>query len=242
MIITSTSNQLIKDLKKQKTKNRFLLFLDTPILVNEAISCGLTPKYIFVEKDKKFDFVKSFEIIEVSSQVLKALSFVEENAGIVGIFNLEKKIFENPIENFLVLDTLQDAGNIGTLLRTAVGTGFNQVYLLDCASISNEKVIRSSAGAIFKLNIYEITRDEFIQNFKNKNLFYADMNGTNIFNKTIKPPNPLGIVIGNEGKGVSQEIKNLCMGSFSLPMKNGLESLNAAVSGSVIMYQISFGG
>ncbi len=236
MKITSTSNQFIKDLKKQKAKNRFLLFLDTPKLVAEGLNAGFNPKYIFVEIGKHFDFLSKIEVIEASSQIIKTFSNVEENAGIVGVFSFEKKEFKKPIGNFLVLDNIQDGGNVGTLLRSALGADFKEVFLLDCASVTNEKVIRSSAGAIFRLNIYEMTKIEFILKFKEKNLFYADMKGKNIFDLSLKPPQHLGLVVGNEGSGVSNELKEICSGSFSVPMKNSLESLNAAVSGSIIMF------
>jgi len=243
MEITSKNNQLIKDLTKE-AKNRFLLFLDTPNLIKEAISNNLTVKYILQIKDKKFDFIgQQFanKIIFVNEEILKHLGSVEQSAGILGVFEYSKKQFENPNANYLVLDHVQDAGNVGTLLRSAMGANFTSVYLLDCASITNPKVVRSSSGAIFKLNIFELSKQEFLSSFNKDNLFACSMDGQNIFEMQVTLP--IGIVLGNEGKGISEEIVALAKNKkISVPMENSLESLNVAVSGSIIMFNVNFGG
>lgn len=244
MEINSTNNSFIKSLKKEKAKNRFLLFLDTPILVKEAINHNLKIHYILINKTKKFDFVRDIstdKVIFVNESVITHLSNVENNAGIIGVFEFNKKEYENPQDNYLVLDNVQDAGNVGTIIRSAAGANFKSLYLLDCASVTNEKVIRSTAGAIFKVNIFEMSKQEFVSNFNKENLYVADMNGENVFESHV--PLPLGIVLGNEGKGVSQKLRELAKGKvLSVPMEKGLESLNVAVSGSILMYTINFGG
>ena len=240
MEIVSKNNQTIKDLKKQKDKNRFLLFLDTPKMVKEALKQGFRPLYIFILKEKHFDFLENQNIIYTSEEVLKSLSSVQTNAGIIGVFEMKKfQKFEND-HNFLVLDNVQDAGNVGAILRSALACNFKTVFLLDCAKVSSEKVVRSSAGAVLNLNLIEISRQDFLKNYTLSNLYYADMGGVNIFKQ--KPSGTVGIVMGNEGNGVSDEIKSKCTGSISLPMQNNLESLNVAVSAGVIMYQICYGG
>ena len=92
---------------------------------------------------------------------------------------------------------------------------------------------------MFNQKIYEMTKEEFISFAKSNNLLLAkcDMNGENVFTKCFEKN--LGIVVGNEGQGVSDEISNLCQISLSIPMKGNIESLNAGVSGSIIMYQIA---
>lgn len=243
MEITSVNNLFIKQLKKEKAKNRFLLFLDTPILIEEALNHNLTLKHVLIQKDKQYNFVSKFrdKVIFVSKEVLAQLSSVVTSAGVLGVFEFEKKPYKAPQGNYLVLDNVQDAGNVGTLLRTALAANFKTVFLLDCASITNEKVIRSSAGALFSLFVHEMTRKEFLQNFTLNNLYVADMDGKNIFKE--KPNGNIGLALGNEGNGVSEEIVKAAQGKIvSLPMENNLESLNVAVSGAIIMYLINFGG
>lgn len=241
MEITSKNNSFIKELIKEKAKNRFLLFLDTPNLVKEALSSNLKVKHILVEIGKNFDFISSQDkdkVVFVSSHILESLSEVKSPAGIVAVFETFKRQYKSPSANFLVLDNVQEAGNVGTLLRTAQATNFKQVYLLDCASITNPKTIRASSGAIFKLEIFEMSKQEFLQNLGDEVLYLAVLKGKNVFETSFETK--AGLVLGNEGKGISQEFLSLKnTKKITLPMENGLESLNVAVSGSVIMYQIN---
>lgn len=246
MLITSTSNEKIKFLKKIMNKKGYL-FLDSPKLIEEAIKSNFVIKYFITEEKKQekfkqiFDYVSKCksEIIEVSERVFKSFTNTIWSQGIIGITQIEERIFSPPSGNYLVLDELQDPGNVGTLIRSALGAGFEDIYLLNCASVSNEKVVRSTMGAIFKTRFYELSREEFIEKFKffeNKNLLIADMDGKNIFKTKIQTP--CGVVIGNEGNGVSKEIRALAKEKITIPMNEGLESLNAGVAGSIIMFNI----
>lgn len=236
--ISSIHNPLIKEIKKQKSND--LLFLDTPKLIKEAHSAGVNFNYIFIQKGKTFDFISEIntEKIIVSDNIINSLSSVKTPAGIIAVAKAQKREFSMPRGNFLVLDKLQDAGNVGTLIRSALGADFKDIYLINCASVNSEKVIRSSMGAVFSLNCYEIDMNNFVENFANNTTLYCcDMNGDNVFSCKIK--NNCGIVVGNEGNGVSAEIKAICSSTLRIPMCNNLESLNAAVSGSIIMYEIA---
>lgn len=241
MEISSTNNNFIKQILKEKAKNRFLLFLDTPNLIKEAFSNNLKLKHIFLETNKSFDFIlpeHKDKTTYVSLQVLKKLSEVKSPAGIVAVFEISKKPYKQPQTNFLVLDNVQEPGNVGTLLRSAQATNFKTVFLLDCAAVTNPKTVRASAGAIFKLDIFEMSKQEFLQNINTKKLFLAVLNGKNVFETKFE--NNIGLVLGNEAKGISQDFLNLKnTQKITLPMKNELESLNVAISGSVIMYHIS---
>ena len=221
---------------KKLLKDKDYLFLDNPKLIDEAVNSGKSLEYLIVKENYSGKTDYGGEILLVSDNVFKLFAQTINSQGVVGIIKFCKKKLELPFGNFLVLDEVQDPGNVGTLIRSSLGANFNDVYLLNCARIS-DKVVRSSMGAIFKLNVYECSKDEFISICTNKNMFYADMNGENIFNKQFSEN--VGIVIGNEGNGVSKEIKKICKSSISIPMANGLESLNASVAGSIIMYQIN---
>ncbi len=161
-------------------------------------------------------------------------------------------IVEVPKTNFLVLDGLQDPGNVGTLIRTAKASGFEYVFLVDSVRKNNDKLIRSSAGAVLDSKVYEMSRAEFVNFAKEHSLclICCDMSGENIFtfsqtdvcpNKNAKGKGAkiLGVVVGNEGQGVSDSIRLLCYKTVKIPMKDGIESLNAGVSGSIIMYEIN---
>lgn len=240
--IFSKQNKLIKDLKKQKRTNKFVLFLDNPKSITDAQVFGLTPKMLLIDKEKqeKFSHLPLCEnTVITNKEIIKELSDTVTPQGVVAVYDFVLPKLQQPKGNFLVLDGLQDAGNIGTLLRSALGANFTSVFLVDCAAVNNSKIIRSSMSAILRLNIHETTRAEFVKFVNRNNLMLAscDMNGQNIYTSS-STLNSLGLVVGSEGAGVSEELKNLCKLTFSIPMANNLESLNAAVAGSIIMFQI----
>ena len=237
------STNIIKELKKQKRQKSYLLFLDNIKIIKDALNIGLKPLYILTTNEDKLDF-EIFNhykdiIYKVDKATIEQLSDSKTPQGVVCIAEYIPNIVVKPKTNFLVLDGLQDPGNVGTLIRTAAACQFNYVYLVDSVNITNPKLIRSSVGSIFNIKVFELSREQFIRELKNWDLplIKADMKGINIFKFSMKQQ--LGLVIGNEGQGVSREISQLCNYSVSLPMENNIESLNAGVSGSVIMYEIA---
>lgn len=246
-IIKSLKNEVIKKLRKQKANEKDLLFLDNPKLGKEAFNAGLELYYILIDEKKflslqnDFDFIKKINenfIILVNEEIIKIFSDVKTSQGFVGVFKSKTSTLKKPQGNFLVLDNVQDAGNVGTLIRTALGAGFNEVYLLDCAGISNSKTIRSSMGAIFKLNVYETSLLEFVEFSKSisHKIYGTDMQGESIYNFEFELP--CGIVLGNEGKGLRAETKKIIQENISIPIDPKLESLNVAVAGGIIMFEI----
>ena len=234
------SNNLIKDLKKQKRENSYLLFLDNIKIINDSLKKGIKPIYILCESDKAYLFKDYEDIVYlVERKVIEQLSDSKTPQGVLCIAEYTPHIVEMPKTNFLVIDGLQDPGNVGSLIRTACACGFDSAYLIDSVKVTNSKLIRSSVGTIFNINVAELARKDFVKFAKiNKlNLIKADMNGQNIFN--YKTTDCVGVVVGNEGQGVSKEISDLCRNTVSIPMQNDVESLNAAVSGSIIMYELA---
>ena len=234
------SASLIKDLKKQKRENSSLLFLDNIKIIKDAINSGLKPLYILLDDENKniFSNVKC-EIYKVDHSVIEQLSDSKTPQGVVCITEYIPNIVELPKSNFLVLDGLQDPGNVGTLIRTAYASGFEYVFLIDSVKPTNSKLVRSSVGALFHTKVISMTKSQFIKftNDNNLQLIATDMDGENIFE--FKNNGLIGLVVGNEGQGVSDEIMKLCSKKVKIPMKKGIESLNASISGAIIMYQIN---
>ena len=232
------SQNLIKDLKKQKKEGNNLLFLDNIKIIKDAIKKGLKPQFIFVENEE-LNFDCLCQIYKVDRKTIEQLSDSKTPQGVVCVAEYIPNIVKKPKDNFLVLDTIQDPGNAGSLIRTACACGFETVFMLDSVRVTNSKLVRSSVGTVFDINIYEMKKQEFID--KNKtwklNLIKADMNGENVFEA--KFSSPVGVVVGNEGQGVSKELSQICTSSVKIPMTNKVESLNAGISGSIIMYQIN---
>ena len=246
-IITSLDNANVKearslnDKKHRRFHGKFLI--DGEKLVYEAVCGAFEIDKIFVEESKIDNFayiLNKFDgrVIKTTDRVFASISENISPQGIIAeVYMKETGEFE-PQKNqpFIILDRIQDPGNLGTIIRTAAATGYETIVLIDTVDVYSPKVIRSSSGGIFYLDIYRMTEKEII-NYCTKNqieLLVADMNGVNIFTTSIQNQN-YALVIGNEGQGVSEKFKELGR-SISLPMKSQMESLNAGVSASVLMY------
>ena len=233
------TKNFILTLKKQKRENKSLLFLDNVKIIKDAIkNNSIKIDCILTSLDSlPFDF--DGKIFKTDDKTIEQLSDTKTPQKVLCIAYYTQDVVVAPKTNFLVLDGLQDPGNVGTLIRSAFASGFSFVYLVDSVKKSNAKLIRSSVGAVFFFFFFELPREEFVafSQKNNLNLLKCDMNGENIFN--FKTDKQVGVVIGNEGQGVSKEISNLCKQSVKIPMMPGIESLNAGVSGSIIMYEIN---
>jgi TrmH family RNA methyltransferase len=248
-IITSLDNPMIKearslnDKKFRKFYGKFLV--DGEKLVNEVVCGALEVEKIFVDASRLSDFgyiLERFEgkVVPVTTKVLNSLSENVTPQGIIAeVFMKETGAF-SPLayEPILILDRIQDPGNLGTIIRTAAATGFKNIVLIDTADAYSPKVVRSSSGGIFYLDIFRMTEAEIISFCERKQieLLVADMDGENIFKTSVNLQN-FALVIGNEGQGVSETFKRLGR-RISLPMKSQMESLNAGVSASVLMYTL----
>ena len=232
-------NKLIKDLKKQKRENDSLLFLDNFKIIKDAIAGGLKPKYIFLDDENKNIFGDVCPIYKVERSIIEQLADSKTPQGVVCVAEYTQHIVEQPKTNYLVLDRLQDPGNVGTLIRTACACGFEYIYLLDSVKATNSKLVRSSVGTVFKTKIISLSSEDFLKYAKewNLKLLVADMDGENIFNFSTEEQ--VGLIVGNEGQGVCDELVNICWNKVKIPMQAGVESLNAAISGGIIMYQLA---
>ena len=242
-MILSKNNAKVVEFKRLCREKTFFL-LDTPKLVSEAIDCGLVAKMCLVANESKFSNLLckiDCEKITVSDEVLKSVCNVTSPSGIAVVFEQKKWQMPSKLNRFLVLCKVQDPGNVGTLVRSALGAGFECIIAIESALPTNAKVVRSAMGALFRLPYFCMSEKEFEDFAKHKklNLVCADMNGENVFGTSFEKN--CGLVVGSEGQGVLPEIRKLCNKVVSIPMQGGLESLNVGASGSIIMYQITKG-
>lgn len=236
----TASKNFIANIKKQKHENKSLLFLDNVKIIKDAIlnraievQCILTSL-----ENLPFEFEES-KVFHTDERTIKQLANTVTPQKVLCIAYLTQYVVEVPRTNFLVLDGLQDPGNVGTLIRTAKACGFEYVFLVDSVRKTNEKLIRSSVGAVFDSKVYQMQKEEFVDFAKKNNLklIMTDMEGENIFD--FQTDETIGVVVGNEGNGVSEEIEKLCFKTVRIPMAKGIESLNAGISGSIVMYEIN---
>ena len=222
MKITSMHNDLVKywvSLKTKKVRDKERKFIvEGDHLINEARKNNLI-EYIISCVDENADYFVTKEIMEkISDQ--QSISY---NIAVVNF------IPEDSINgNVLILDNLQDPGNLGTIIRSATAFNINTIILSDdCVDFYNPKVVRATEGMIFNLNILRRNLNEIIPTLKN--IGYKVI-GTDVKKgidvRNIKKEN-IAIVIGNEGSGMKDEIKNMCDEFINIKMMDTCESLNA---------------
>ena len=238
-IITSKNNPLIKDIAKLKLKkNRQDTFLiEGERFVFEALKRNITIKYLlYVEPPI---FLKDFkgELIKISMEIAVHLSDTVNTSGVFAVVEYKEKQFTKPQGNFLILDKIADPGNLGTIIRTALAFNYKDIYLIDCVDWRNDKVLRSTMGTIFDVNLFNCNIND-IMPLKQYKILKAEMNGTN-FNKITYNKEQLGLLLGNEANGISQEISKISNESVSIPMQNSVESLNVSVAGAILMSKYS---
>ena len=245
--IVSTSNQLVKKIKSLKDKEARSL-LDLFIVEGENIvkdiESNVDVKYVFVEKNKISDFKYILDryddsiIYSVSEAVMQAISDTKTPSGILVVVKPSKMDFKKG-NNVVVLDGVSDPGNMGTIIRTCVACGIKDIFAINSVDAFSPKVVRSTMGGIFHVNVIPANYEDLDSKLMGYNLLTLDMNGQNIFSMK-KIEKPFALVVGSEAHGVSKYLKEKCSTILSLPMVGKIESLNAAVSLSVALYELTF--
>lgn len=233
MNITNADIKNLKDKKFKRENNLFVVEGNKfcADLLNSDIEIIYT-----ITSDKN---LKGFpNICVVSEKMLSSLATTKTNQSVICVCKI-KEYDLSSVGNCLILDNLQDPGNVGTLVRSALAFNFNDIYLVGGADPYSEKVIRSSAGTILKARLHICSFEVIKQNKKliADNFIVADMSGENI-NKIHLLKKRIAVIIGNEGQGVSDEFLNFADTKISIPMTQKVESLNAGVAGSIIMQKI----
>lgn len=239
--------KLIAKLKEKKFRDKEGLFIAEGLhLIEEAVKRGAAVDFIVYAED--FKGAGSFEgyvnVFRLSKADFKKVADTETPQGIIAVVRRPQhaisSLFEGSAPFFVICDGIQDPGNLGTIIRTAAAAGCSGVAVSkDSVDPYNPKVVRSTGGSIFTIPVVaEVDVKEVIRAAKEKKVkvIAADASAkTDVFSADLKSPS--AIVIGNEGAGSSNEVLALCDEKVSIPMKKGVESLNAAVSAAVILYE-----
>lgn len=239
MIYTSINNSKIKELKKLQNKkyrdetNMFLV--ETKHLVKEAYDSGYLDELLVLEGST---FSLDVKTNYISENVLKYLSLMPSPSEVIGICKKrEEKLNGNKI---LILDDIQDPGNLGTIIRSSVAFGVSTIVLSKgCADVYSDKVIRASQGMIFKVNIIRSDIKEIVNKLKAEDykILGTKVDGGKEI-KSVSKSEKFAIIMGNEGNGVSKEILNMCDEYIYIPMNKNCESLNVGVATSIILYEL----
>lgn len=241
MLITSVNNEHIKELcklKEKKYRDKLSLFLiEGEHLIDESLKENLLTEVFALEgADYNYD-----NITYVTESVMKKLSSTDSIPKVIGVSKKRKE--ENIGSRILILEDIQDPGNLGTIIRSSVAFNIDTIILSPkTVDLYNSKVIRSTEGMIFHLNIIIRDLEIIIKDLKKENYLILGTNVNNGINiKDIKVPSKYALIIGNEGKGMSSEISNLCDKNIYIKMNERVESLNASVAASILLYEINNG-
>ena len=248
--ITSTSNETIKyfislsDKKTRMNAKRFIV--EGYHLVNEASKTNLLEAVISSDEKelKKINNVKRYLVNDAIINKIATTKNPQNILGIVkmldhNITNLVPIIKENKTK-LIMLDDVNDPGNLGTIIRTAAGLGYDGIIMSpNTVDLYNEKVIRSTQGVMFKIPIIKANLQEVIKMLKKEKVFCIGTALTNAKDvKHITKKDKFAICLGNEAKGISKEVLDNMDENVKIAMKNDVESLNVSIAAGIIMYEM----
>lgn len=239
MEITSTSNAKVKNwIKYHQKKYRDLdrrFLVEGEHLIQEAINAN-DLELLIIRKGKENIFSDAYETYFVSDEIMDRLSLNVSKVDYIGVC-YQRKVCFSTFKKVLILDDVQDPGNLGTIIRSAYSFGFEGVFVSKgCVDIYNEKVIRSTQGALFHIPVKQVSIEEIIPILKEKGYHvYATAlrNANNL--SDYQNEDKIALVFGNEGSGVHEELIELCDASIKIEMA-AFESLNVAVAAGICMY------
>lgn len=243
--ITSAQNAKIKQankLKKKKERDKSgLLLVEGTHLIEEAVKSQLTIAQLFVVEPERFDaklIDAAEEAYQINFKVAEALSGTVTPQGIFAV--IEKPDVSTKVEDakqVLLLDRIQDPGNLGTLIRTADAAALDLI-VLSKGSVDpySDKVLRSSQGSVFHLPIITEDLSTFIEQF-NGPVYGTALHDAVNFNEE-NAQDRFALLLGNEGQGVDPELLNQVTKRLTIPMYGEAESLNVAIAGSILIYKL----
>lgn len=247
--IESKNNNSFKDIKKLKEKkhrvknNKYII--EGLRFVDEALKSGVSiDSIIFTEnfKEKNDEFFSKIsanvKLIQMNESLLKQLCSTENPQGVLAVVNMQNKELKDG-ELVILVDKVQDPGNMGTIIRTAHAAGASGIVVIKgTVDIYNDKTLRSTMGSIFYIPVVEDDSLEYIKSLKEDGyrLVVSSLQGkNNFFEEDLQ--GKVIIAVGNEGNGISDEVYEISDVKVKIPMPGNAESLNVAVATSIMIYE-----
>lgn len=251
-MITSNQNPKIKLaralLGRSKERQEAAAFVVEGVrLVEEAVNAKRPIRFVLYDdsvNERGKALIERLTEVGVETDVISAglmgsLSETEAPQGILAVTDYSSLSFPDALHFILIPDQIRDPGNLGALLRTADAAGVQAVLLPpETTDAFAPKAVRAGMGAHFRLPIRSMTWEEIGKLFKPRNMqiFLADMDGQSCWETDLRQP--LVLIIGGEAEGASKEARTLANQQIRIPMPGGAESLNAAVAGSILIFEV----
>lgn len=248
--ITSKDNPIYKKtqklLKKKYRDETGLYMLEGIKPLEDALRMGVKIKSVFLREGtgSRPGFEES-DVIVLNNELFKKLSDTESSQGVIAVaekYRYDSGSFTDAVNggNVLIMDRLQDPGNIGTIIRTAEAAGYKGIVMMrGSGDVYSPKVVRAAAGSLFRVPVINLdTASEaaaLMKNMGKKIVVTCFDTDISCFDADLT--SDVAVVIGNEGSGVSEEFINSADLKVKIPMEGSIESLNAAVAAGILMYR-----
>jgi TrmH family RNA methyltransferase len=242
MLVKSQAKD-IQSLGQKKQRDKLGLFIaEGPKIVTELLQTSAVQQIYALKEwiEDNNQRLKHVEVVEVSLAELEKISQLTTPNNVLAVLKKfdEKPFIETKGRLTLVLDTIQDPGNMGTIIRTADWFGVDQIVCNEnCADIYNPKVVQSTMGSIARVKVLYTDLQQWLASQEPVNIYAALLNGNDV--TAMQKLNEGIIVIGNESKGISDEVLKLVSAKITIPQKGKAESLNAAVATGIILSHIT---
>lgn len=243
--ITSSQNakvkQFLKLKKKRERDKQNKAVLEGFHLIEEAYQSGLKIEQLFVFDVQRVDaklLASAEQVYEINMKVAESLAGTVTPQGIFAIIQ-KSQIESFSLKQLLILDRVQDPGNVGTLIRTADAAGLDAVVMTKgTADAFSDKVLRASQGSIFHIPIIvEENIIHFIQQFEGP-VYGTALNQAVNYHEVKKRQSSFALVLGNEGEGISDEILQTTTQNITIPIYGKAESLNVAIAAGILMFHL----
>lgn len=241
--ITSLKNpkvaawKALKDRKGRRESGCFLV--EGRKMVEEALASAFDVETVLVQEGMELPDGLTMPVYELPAHVLAAVCDTKTPQGIAAVVRMKEQSALG--KHIVVLDGVQDPGNVGTIIRTADAAGLDGVLLSNqCADVFSPKVLRATMGSIFRTNLR--TTDDLPGELtklreKGYSILSSQLDGTPFYERE-KVAERFALIIGNEGNGVSEQVQQTATHQVRLPMRGGAESLNAAIAAAIMMYEL----
>ena len=232
--------KFLKKLKQKKYREKEGLFLAEGV---KFLDFKREPEYLIVEENKDINIPDNliYKKYILNKNLFKQISSQENSQGLILVYKYNESSLEKLENNIVVLDKIQDPGNLGTIIRITDAVGFKDIILTKgSADIYNEKTIRSSMGSIFNMNINYLQEDELLSFLKERGyrtIVTALEDNTVDYNE-VGLSDKNAIIFGNEGNGVGKNIIQKSDESIKIPIYGDAESLNVAVAAGIVLYKV----
>lgn len=264
-VITSKSNDNVKFIKslnekKERIKNN-CYYLEGIKVINEVLNSKkvLDVKFIAYSSDiliklnggndilQKIKKLNDIKTIEFSAEIFEYITDTKTPQGILAVMNIKEKSYEellNANNNILLLDKIQDPGNIGTIIRTCDAFNIHDIiYITGTSDIYSPKVVRSTMGSILRINFAKIDEKELsllknITYTKEYQIIGTSLNTDNYVENIKFNKNKNIIVFSNEASGISSNVKNICTNLIKINMSNTAESLNVGIAAGIVLHKL----